>query len=257
MGRSRRRRLGQNFLVDKDVAQRIIDLLRPESPNVIEIGPGRGALTDPLLDRFDRVRALELDETLVAPLKARFGGRGLEVVHADALTAPFDEIAGGDGRWQVASNLPYSVGTAILRRLMPRHDLFSRLVVMLQREVAERVVARPGERPHGLMALERKAWADARMAFNVHPRAFRPVPKVTSAVVVLDLHPPVAAPGDLERALKLASGALTLPRKKLTNALGGRVNPEVIEAAGVDPGARPGTIALDGWLRLAEVLAGR
>lgn len=256
MKRSKRRRLGQNFLVDKDVAHRIVDLLQPEPSRVIEIGPGRGALTEPLLDRFDRVRAIELDESLVQPLEERFGGDGLEVVHADALTTPLGEIADADGPWQLASNLPYSVGTAILRRLMPRHDLFTRLVVMLQREVAVRVVAEPGQGNHGLMALERAAWAESWTAFDVHPRAFCPVPKVTSAVVVLDLRPPMAAPSEISRALELAGGALTLPRKKLTNALGGRVGIEVIESAGLDPSARPGTIELDGWLRLAATLAG-
>lgn len=251
MGRSKRRRLGQNFLVDEDVADRIVDLLRPEPARIIEIGPGRGALTEPLLDRFDRIRALELDKPLVAPLQERFGNRGLEVIHADALTAPLDEVIAGGEKWQLTSNLPYSVGTAILRRLMPRHDLFTRMVVMLQREVAVRVVAEPGDGNHGLMALERSAWADGWIAFDVHPRAFRPIPKVTSAVVVLDLRPPTAEPAAIERALKLAARALTLSRKKLTNALGGRIDRDTIESAGLDPDARPGTIPLDGWLRLA------
>lgn len=254
MSRSKRRRLGQNFLVDEDVAKRIVDLLRPAPSRVVEIGPGRGALTEPLLGRFERVRAVELDEHLVAPLEERFGSRGLEVVQADALTAPFSEIAGDEQPWQLASNLPYSVGTAILRRFMPRHDLFTRLVVMLQREVAVRVVAEPGDGNHGLMALERSAWADGWIAFDVRPRAFRPVPKVTSAVVVLDLRRPVADPEEIERALALAAGALTRPRKKLTNALSGGIERESIEAAGLDPNARPGTIPLDGWLRLAPVL---
>jgi len=257
MSRSKRRRLGQNFLVDSDVANRIVELLADEPPQVLEIGPGRGALTEPLLNRFDRVRALELDETLAPPLEQRFGCRGLEVILADALTAPLDEIVGGDGRWQMASNLPYSVGTAILRRLIPRHDLFARLVVMLQREVADRVVAQPGEGNHGFMALERAAWAEAHLAFTVHPRAFRPVPRVTSAVVVLELRPPVADPRDIERALKLASGALTRPRKMLPNALGKGVSPEVIEKAGLEPTARPGELTLDDWLRLAAVQAER
>lgn len=253
MSRSKRRRLGQNFLVDGDVAERIVDLLEQEPPRIVEIGPGRGALTEPLLARFDRVRAIELDGHLVAPLEERFGDRGLEVIHADALTASLDEVIGGDESWQLASNLPYSVGTAILRRLMPRHDLFTRLVVMLQREVAIRVVAEPGGGNHGLMALERAAWADGRIAFDVHPRAFRPVPKVTSAVVVLDLRPPVADPGDIKRALALAGQALTRPRKKLTNALSGGIDREAIEAAGLDPDSRPGTIPLEGWLRLAAI----
>ncbi len=155
--------------------------------------------------------------------------------------------------WQVASNLPYSVGTAILRRLLPRHDLFTRLVVMLQREVAARVVAEPGGRGHGLLALERAAWADARHLFDVPPRAFRPPPKVVSSVVVLDLKAPEHDRALLDRALKLAAPALTMPRKVLSNAV--RVtDAERIAAAGLDPSARPGTVPLAGWVRLAQEL---
>lgn len=250
MARSKRRRYGQNFLVDPDVAQRIVDLLDNDPPRVVEIGPGRGALTDPLLDRFDRVRALELDEPLVAPLEERFGSRGLEVIHGDALSVSLDEIAGGEGPWQVASNLPYSVGTAILRRLMPRHDLFSRLVVMLQHEVALRVVAEPGDGNHGLMALERAAWTDARLAFTVHRRAFRPAPKVTSAVIVLRPRPPAEDPTRIANALALAARALTRPRKMISNAAGEALTAGEIEAAGLDPRIRPGELALDDWIRL-------
>ena len=250
MTRSKRRRFGQNFLVDSDVAHRIVELLDDEPPRVIEIGPGRGALTEPLLDRFDRVRALELDEPLVAPLEERFRGRGLELIHGDALSVPLDEIAGDEGTWQVASNLPYSVGTAILRRLMPRHDLFSKLVVMLQYEVALRVVAEPGEGDHGLMALERAAWTEARFAFKVDPGAFRPVPKVTSAVIVLQPRPPAEDPANIANALALAARALTRPRKMLSNAAGKALTAGRIEAAGIDPRIRPGELSLDDWLSL-------
>jgi 16S rRNA (adenine1518-N6/adenine1519-N6)-dimethyltransferase len=253
MGRSKRRRLGQNFLVDQDVAERIAALLADDPPRVLEIGPGRGALTEPLLDRFDRVLALELDENLITPLVERFGGRGLEVRMADALSAELDPILAAEAPWQVASNLPYSVGTAILRRLLPRHDLFNRLVVMLQREVAARVVAEPGGSGHGLLALERAAWANARCLFDVPPRAFRPQPKVISSVIVLDLKMPEHDLEVLDRALKLAAPALTMPRKMLSNAI--RVtDTERIVAAGLDPSARPGTIPLAGWVRLAHEL---
>lgn len=254
MGRPKRRRLGQNFLVDASVAQRIAEQLRLEPPRVLEIGPGRGALTEPLLERFDRVLALELDENLVQPLAARFGDRGLEVRHADALAEDLDPILAAEAPWQVASNLPYSVGTAILRRLMPRHDLFCRLVVMLQREVAHRVVAEPGASGHGLMALERAAWAEGKLLFDVDRRAFRPPPKVTSSVVVLDLKAPIYDPEVLKRALAVAAQALTKPRKMLTNALAPAFEPDHIEAAGLSPSMRPGTVTLDGWVALAELL---
>ena len=252
MGRPKRHRLGQNFLVDGDVAEKIVALLDDVPPRVLEIGPGRGALTEPLLDRFDRVLALELDENLALPLRKRFGGLGLEVRHGDALTIDLDALVAGERRWQVASNLPYSVGSALLRRLMPRHDLFTRLVVMLQREVALRVVAEPAGSGHGLLALERAAFADARLLFDVPPRAFRPRPKVVSSVLQLELRPPPSTPEDLECALAIAARALTRPRKMLGNALRGVVEAERIEEAGLDPSARPGTVPLEGWLCLAE-----
>lgn len=252
MGRPKRRRLGQNFLVDETIAERIAAVLAAEPPRVVEIGPGHGALTRPLLDRFERVLALELDAALVPPLVEAFGRRRLEVRQADALTEDLDELLGREAPWQVASNLPYSVGTAILRRLLRRNDLFTRMVVMLQREVAQRVVAEPGGKGHGLLALERAAWADARLLFDVGPRAFRPRPKVVSSVVVLDLKPTDHNPEILDRALKLASRALTLPRKMLSNALPTEIENSMIEAAGLEPTQRPGTVPLEGWMRLAE-----
>ena len=256
MGRPKRRRLGQNFLIDHTIADRIVATLSPQPARVLEIGPGRGALTEHLLERFGRVLALELDEGLLPPLIERFGGRGLDVRCADALNEDLGPLLAAESPWQVASNLPYSVGTAILRRLMPRHDLFTRLVVMLQREVAHRVVAEPGGKGHGLLALERAAWADARLLFDVPPRAFRPRPKVVSTVVALDLKKPHHPPEILDRALELASRALTRPRKMLSNALPAEVGIEAISKAGIDPSDRPGTIPLDGWLDLAKSVAG-
>lgn len=254
MGRPKRRRLGQNFLVDRSVADRIVALLADEPSRVLEIGPGRGALTAPLLDRFDRVLALELDPGLLPPLVQRFAGRALELRQGDALREDLDSLLAAESPWQVAANLPYSVGTAILRRLLPRHDLCKRLVVMLQREVAERVLAEPGGRGHGLLALERAAWAEAALLFDVHPRAFRPVPKVVSSVLLLEPRPPAYEPALLAAALGLAARALTRPRKMLANALAPGPGAAAIAAAGVDPAARPGTLPLAAWARLADVV---
>lgn len=248
----RRRRLGQNFLIDPGVADRIVALLCDDPERVLEIGPGRGALTGLLADRFQRVVALELDPGLAQRLRVALGGRPVEVVEGDALSASLEELLGAGPRWQLVANLPYSVGTAILRRLLPRYDLLERLVVMLQREVAERVVARPGEAAHGLLALERAAHADARIAFHVPPGAFRPRPKVTSTVLELALRPPAAPLEQVERALGLAAHALLHRRKTLANSLKGRVSTGQIELAGLDPRARPGTVGLEGWLRLAH-----
>jgi 16S rRNA (adenine1518-N6/adenine1519-N6)-dimethyltransferase len=244
--------LGQNFLVDRGIAGRIVGLLADRPGEVVEIGPGRGALTEHLLERFEKLVALELDAGLLPRLEERFAGTQLELRVADALGDPVDELLPGRGRWQVISNLPYSVGTAIVRRLLPRHDRITRLVVMLQREVAERMVARPGDRNHGLLALECAAHAEARIAFHVSKGAFRPRPKVVSSVVVVDLGPASFGEQELGRALGLAGHALTRPRKMLRNALEPLCDEPAISAAGLDPRARPGTVPLEGWVDLAR-----
>jgi 16S rRNA (adenine1518-N6/adenine1519-N6)-dimethyltransferase len=255
VSRPKRRRLGQNFLVDRSVARRIADLTDGDLPRVLEIGPGRGALTGYLMERHSRVLALELDESLIEPLRGRFPGGSFDVRHADAVRMDLDELT-DEAPWQVAANLPYSVGSAILRRLMVRHDLFTRLVVMLQLEVVERLMARPAAKGHGLMALEREAWADAVVAFQVPPTAFRPRPKVMSAVAVLTPRPPRWSPAAIRGGLAVASRALTRPRKTLTNALKGVVSPDAVEASGLDGSRRPGTLELGDWVRLHEVSEG-
>jgi 16S rRNA (adenine1518-N6/adenine1519-N6)-dimethyltransferase len=254
MGRPKRKRLGQNFLVDRGIAERIVGLLSDDPNRVLEIGPGRAALTLPLLDRFDRVRAVEVDPSLAQSLKNNVREPRLEIREADALADSLDDLASDGAPWQVASNLPYSVGTAILRRLLPRNDLFTRIVVMLQREVAGRVVASPGRRGHGLLALEVAAYAEARIAFEVGPGAFRPRPKVVSSVVVLELRPPSISRDEIENALRLAAHALTKPRKKLSNAVQPLCEPAALGAAGLDLSARPGEVPLKGWIQLAAGL---
>ncbi len=252
MGRPRRKRLGQHFLTDRRVIGRIAGLLEDDPPRVLEIGPGRGALTGVLAQRFERVLALELDEHLIPGLEERFADQHVEILHNDALTVPFATLLKEEAPWQVAANLPYSVGTAILRRLLPLHGVISRLAVMLQLEVARRIVAQPGEKAHGLLALERAAWADARIAFSVPPQAFRPRPRVMSAVLVIDLHPSRYDAETLNRALALAAHALTTPRKMLSNAVRPAVPSGDLLAAGLTPSCRPGDVDLDGWVRLAK-----
>ncbi len=254
--RTRRQRLGQHFLCDAGTARAIVAALADDPPGILEIGPGRGALTAPLLARFRNVRALEIDVRLAAGLARRLGDpAGLEVVHGDALSADLDALAAG-GPWQVAANLPYSVGTPIVRRLLPRRDLFTRLVVMVQLEVAHRLVAPAGDPGRGLLTLEAEAYARGELLFRVPPGRFSPPPKVTSGVVRLDLHPAAADPEVLGRALALASEAFTHRRKKLANALGAGVDrgAAACAAAGVDAGARPQDLELAEWLALARTL---
>jgi len=259
--RRRRQRLGQHFLRDPATARAIVAALADTPPRVLEIGPGRGDLTGPLLSRFSRVRAVELDHRLAAALPGRLGNpAGLDVRHGDGLALDLDGLAEG-GQWQVAANLPYSVGTPILRRLLPRHDLFTVLVVMVQLEVARRLVAPTGGAGRGLLTLEAEAHAGAELLFTVPPRCFSPPPRVTSAVVRLHLHPSPAPPATVERALELASAAFTHRRKKLGNALASVGSPLEVAAgltvAGADGNLRPQDLSLELWLALAEALPGR
>ena len=249
MGRPKRRRMGQNFLKDPTTARRIVDLLSPAPPRVLEIGPGRGAISLPLSEVFPRLLALELDESFLPDLR---NNSRIEVIHGDALKVDLDELLGEEAPWQVAANLPYSVGTAILRRLLPRHDLIRRMVVMLQKEVVDRLLAEPAGRGHGYLALLREAWAEGYRAFDVAPGAFSPRPKVDSSVAVLELREPAFPADRLEAALKLASHALTRPRKALTAALRPLAGPEEIRRAGLDPSMRPGMLSLRQWVELTS-----
>jgi len=256
--RTRRQRLGQHFLRDAATAQAIVAALTDTPPRVLEIGPGKGDLTRPLLWRFATVRAVELDDRLADGLPGRLGNpANLEVRRGDGLALDLDEVAEG-GPWQVAANLPYSVGTPILRRLMPRHDLFTVLVLMVQAEVARRLVAPEGGAGRGLLTLEAETCTRAEFLFSVPPRCFSPPPRVTSAVVRLTLHPPPAPPGVVERALELASAAFTHRRKKLTNALASVGSPDEVAAALAAVGARddmrPQDPSLELWLALAAAL---
>lgn len=226
---------------------------------MLEIGPGRGAMTRLLVERFPGVRAIEVDAGLARALPAALGNPpGLEVIGADALSADLDVLAAG-GPWQIVGNLPYSVGTAILRRLLPRGELFPIIVVMLQLEVAERIVAPPGERSRGLLTLEVEGFAEAELLFSVPPRCFEPPPRVMSAVLHLRLRQAGERSPHLARAFALAATAFTLRRKKITNALAAAAPAPALlgalTAAAIDPSSRPEDLTLAQWLALGEALA--
>ncbi len=249
-----RQRLGQHFLRDRRTASRIAAALPDRPPRVIEIGPGRGALTEPLLDRFETVLAVELDARLAADLPRRLSRPdGLRLVEADAVEADLDALAGGE-RWLVAGNLPYQVGTAIVRRLLPRADLFPAVVVMLQREVVDRLLAGAGDPARGLLSVEAELYAERTLLFTVGPGAFAPPPKVDSAVIRLDLHPPTAPPEVVETALRLAGAAFMRRRKTLANGLASvlATPARTAAAAGVDPSRRPQTVTAADWIALAR-----
>lgn len=240
------------------MARRIVEALPLGAGRVIEIGPGQGALTRHLLERFRMVRAIELDLALARPLARRLGSpTGLEVVAADALRVSLDELAAG-GPWQLAGNLPYSVASPLIRRLLPRHDLFGAMVVMVQLEVARRLVAGPGTSERGLLSVEAEACCAAELLQMVPPQCFAPAPRVSSAVLRLTLREPSVPPGRLEAALRLVAEGFTHRRKMLGNALGdqarGKPIRHVLQSLGLD-GARPQDLTLEEWVAIADTVA--
>jgi 16S rRNA (adenine1518-N6/adenine1519-N6)-dimethyltransferase len=175
-----RQRLGQHFLVRGSILDRIAAAACPRrTPLVVEIGPGKGALTERLLERADRVVAIELDEGLAELLRKRFPDPRLEVVSADILETDLNQW----GPAVAAGNLPYYISTAILTQALAPGSQLERGVFLIQKEVAARVVAGPGSRDYGYLSVETQIHADVRLLFDVRPAAFHPPPKVDSTLI--------------------------------------------------------------------------
>jgi 16S rRNA (adenine1518-N6/adenine1519-N6)-dimethyltransferase len=259
VSKNRRHALGQHFLIDGEVAERAIALAElVPGTRVLEIGPGRGALTDRLRAAGHPVIAVELDQALAEALEKREDA-DLQIVRGDFLRI---DLAGlGAGPLPVVANLPYSTGTAIVSRLLEDPVRFSRLVVMLQLEVAARLCAEPGSRSYGGLTVLCALQATATMGFAVPPRAFAPPPKVDSAVVRLDVSTtPRAEVGDRALFRRVVQTAFGQRRKTLRNALsagfGADAAAAMLERAAIDPRRRAETLSLEEFARLArETLA--
>src|SRR5713101_2757918 len=189
-----KRRFGQNFLVDRNVADRIVAGVAPRADEtIIEIGSGQGALTARLLETTGRVIAIEFDRELVPFLRAKFAGAAnLELIEADALTTDFCAAIQPATRARVVANLPYNIATAILQRLIEQRECVSEMILMLQREVVDRITAEAGSSERGYLSVLVEAYCEAEKLFDVSPQSFRPVPKVWSTVVRLSVRPGIA-----------------------------------------------------------------
>lgn len=245
-------RLGQNFLIDRNVARRIVAAasIQPDD-EVLEIGPGRGALTRLLVARASRVVAVELDEVLAADLPERLAdGSSLTVVCQDALE--FDPADHLDGPYTVVANLPYYVATAIVRRFLTVSPKPSEMIVMVQREVADNMTAVPGRM--GLLSVMVQLYSSATTLFTVPPRAFRPRPKVASAVVRLRpyLEPSISV-GDTDGFIEFVAAGFRAPRKQVHNSLSLGLKTQAdtvlasLSSAEIEGSRRPATLSLDEW----------
>ena len=251
-----KRSLGQNFLVDTGVVERIIREFAPQTDDiVVEIGPGRGALTEKLLGRVAAVYALEFDTRLTAALTERFAAdASLTAIEGDALTFDFRQLVPEGQKLRLIANLPYNISTAILQRLCEFDQLFSDCTLMFQREVADRITAAPGTKDRGYLTLRTEANFDVVRLFDVPPEAFWPVPKVWSSVVRLT--PTENHIEDRPTFLDVIATGFSQKRKTILNNLKPRYAEAAasLEAAGIDPRRRAETLLLEEWIRLADIV---
>ena len=251
-----RKRFGQHFLRDPSVLERIVAAIRPvPGDHLVEIGPGLGALTRPLLAAVGELDAVELDRDLLEPLRAHCADIGrLRLHHADALKFDFAALRGTGPRLRVVGNLPYNISTPLLFHLLDQASHLRDLHFMLQQDVVERMAAGPGEEAYGRLSVMLQSRCQVEPLFTVGPEAFRPPPKVRSAVVrLVPCETSPVAVRDERLFAEVVRRAFAQRRKTLRNALRGWLDIAQIEAAGVNPGARPETLDLAAFAALSAV----
>ena len=254
-----RKSLGQHFLIDKNIVHKIVRLaeLQP-GETVLEIGPGRGILTEALLDSSGLVVAVELDAALCARLRTTLGGRSnFRLIEGDALAFEYAQVP---SPFLVVANLPYYVSTPLLFRLLEERQRIDRLVLMLQEEVVARLAAAPGGKDYGALSIAAQFYCEVRRAFRVPPTCFRPKPGVGSAVVVLTpLAKPRVSVTDEAFFFRVVRAGFAHRRKALLNSLRdegfeGAPTAAALERAGIDPRRRAETLRLEEFATLADGL---
>jgi 16S rRNA (adenine1518-N6/adenine1519-N6)-dimethyltransferase len=260
-----RKSLGQNFLIDPNIQQKIVDAVAPDADTeVLEIGPGTGALTHRLAGRTRRLTAIELDDDLARSLETEFHGRAdVRILHGDALDLDVRTVTDAPDRLTIVGNIPYNITTPLIFHLLEREHRPATVVLMVQREVAERILARPGEKEYGALSVGVRAVADVDRLFHVGRGAFRPVPNVDSTVLRITPHrPPRLSAGEEDDLRTLTRAAFGWRRKQLQKIL--RSAPEYgLDAAAVDAlaartghdlRARPEDLAPGEFIALARAL---
>jgi 16S rRNA (adenine1518-N6/adenine1519-N6)-dimethyltransferase len=256
IGRYPRKRLGQHFLTDPQIAERIVQLAAPRAEPVVEIGPGLGALSELLVQSAGEIWLIEVDADLAQRLRSQFAHLPrVHVVEADVLRVDFAALLGPAAPAVLVGNLPYNIATAVLTGALAQAGCFSRMVLMLQREVAERLLAAPGSKTYGALSVLTQFAAQVRPAFRVPPGAFVPRPKVESEVVIVEAYrtPPVGVT-DPKLFRHLVKTVFTQRRKQLVNSLRSvcRDPAETLQRAGIDPTRRPETLSLSEFAALSN-----
>ncbi len=259
-----KRSLGQNFVVDPNTVRRIAELAGVgPGDRVVEIGPGVGSLTLALAETGASVTAVEIDEVLVGVLAEVLADLGADcdvrIVHADAMELDWAEVLtrgqARDGHWVLVANLPYNISVPLLCDLLEDVPTIDRMVVMVQREVAERLVAGPGDDAYGLPSVKVAYHAESRVLSRVPPSVFLPRPNVDSALLeIVRRHRP-AVDADPDHLFALVRAGFGQRRKMLRRSLAGLLDEAAIESVGVDPTDRAEQLGLEQWAALAGVTA--
>ncbi len=251
-----KRRLGQHFLYDTSILKRIIQAARLSPWDlVVEIGAGTGRLTKMLAEKVKKVIAIELDDELFERLKIDLKGfENVELIHCDVLKFPFENI----DKFKVVGNVPYYITTPIIFRLLDAKEMLMTMTLTIQKEVAERIVAGPGGKDYGVLSIMVQYHAEPELEFIVSREAFRPVPRVDSAVVHIKiLEGPTVDVKDEQLFFRVVKTAFLQRRKTLANSLKsfGRDIKEILIKSGIDPKRRPETLSSEEFARLADFLA--
>jgi len=252
-----KKQLGQHFLADAHYVEKIVLAVNPKpGERLVEIGPGQGAITFPLLRRHPQLTVIEFDRDLIAPLTAAAAPLGeLGIVHRDVLQVDFTELAAG-GRIRLVGNLPYNISSPILFHALDHATAISDMTFMLQKEVVDRMAAAPGSKVYGRLSVMLQAWCEVTALFVVPPGAFRPPPKVDSAVVrLVPRDPATVGIIDPKHFADVVRAAFGQRRKTLRNALNGVVDEAGFAAAGVRSDARAEQLQVADFIALANATA--
>jgi 16S rRNA (adenine1518-N6/adenine1519-N6)-dimethyltransferase len=251
-----KKRFGQHFLHDQNIIMKLVRSIHPKhDDNIVEIGPGLGALTFPLLQELDHLNVVELDRDVIARLKSIGDTKGKFTIHeSDALKFDFAQLATGDKTLRVVGNLPYNISTPLIFHLLEHKQNIIDMHFMLQKEVVDRLTAEPGSKDYGRLSVMAQYHCQCEYLFFVPPGAFNPPPKVDSAIIRMQpwTKPPFKA-NDPARLAEIVQAAFSKRRKTLRNSLKDHLDGEQIEAAGVDPSLRPEVLSVEQFVALANV----
>jgi 16S rRNA (adenine1518-N6/adenine1519-N6)-dimethyltransferase len=247
------RALGQNFVVDPNTVRRIARLAEVgDGDHVVEVGAGVGSLTLALAATGASVTAIEVDRHLVAALREVLAATDVRIVEGDALTIDWDAVLASADRWSMVANLPYNVGTPLVLDLLDGAPAIRSMLVMVQREVGERMAAGPGDPAYGIPSVRVAYWATANVVGRVPPNVFLPRPKVESVLVRILRRDEPAVDVDAGILFDLVRAGFGQRRKMLRRSLAGIVPAGAFAAAGISPEARAEELAIEEWARLAE-----